>query len=73
MRRGRRLLVTHDGRGGVGGSGDDGARRDDFCARIAIDYMMAARKGRTVEFELHERTGARMGPLTARYVFNGEM
>jgi hypothetical protein len=73
LRRGRRLLVTHDGRGGVGGSGDDGARRDCFCARIAIDYMMAARKGRMVELELHERTGARTGPLAARYVFNGEI
>ena len=28
LRCGRGLLVTHDGRGGVGGSGDDGARRD---------------------------------------------
>jgi hypothetical protein len=36
LRCGRGLLVTHGDRVGVGGGGGDGARREDFRARIAI-------------------------------------
>lgn len=57
LRRGRGLLITHDGRGGVGGGGDDGARRDgkkDVCARMVLRLFVQGHAGVT-EFVLHER------------------
>jgi hypothetical protein len=61
LRSGRRLLVTHDGRDGVGGSGDDGARRDGKT--FAREWYRDMRFMRQAELKLHEgREGARLSP-----------
>jgi hypothetical protein len=61
LRSGRRLLVTHDGRDGVGGSGDDGARRDGKT--FAREWYRDMRFMMQAELKLHEgREGARLSP-----------